>query len=168
MVALAAGFALGWALALSSPLGWLAQSEPDTVRRATAPAEPKHHEARVVFSASFSDGQAASNAADARKRVPDDQIPDKHRTKVYRDSHEHGDLSQLPKRRAPGGPEWTNSVAICACMFQENLTDVREWLLYHQYAPVRTAAALRRVSCALALSRHGRAAPLRSAANGAV
>ena len=135
--ALVGGFVLGWALALSSPLGWLLRAEPGSAARQAAAGESKHHEARVVFSASYSEGALASAALGARGRVPDDQIPDKHRTKVYRDSHAHGDLPQLPKRRQPGGPEWTNSVAICACMFQENMTDVREWLLYHQCAPRR-------------------------------
>ena len=35
----------------------------------------------------------------------------------------------------PQSEEWDNSVAVCAIMKQEKLSDIREWLLYHQCAP---------------------------------
>ena len=34
----------------------------------------------------------------------------------------------------PQSEEWDNSVAVCAIMKQEKLSDIREWLLYHQCA----------------------------------
>jgi hypothetical protein len=36
--------------------------------------------------------------------------------------------------RAPWHPMWNNSIAICALMRQENITDVVEWLSYYKYA----------------------------------
>ena len=35
----------------------------------------------------------------------------------------------------PQSEAWDNSVAVCAIMKQEKLSDIREWLLYHQCAP---------------------------------
>ena len=35
-------------------------------------------------------------------------------------------------RFAPWNENWSNSVAICATMRQENVTDVAEWLAYHR------------------------------------
>jgi hypothetical protein len=32
---------------------------------------------------------------------------------------------------------WSNSIALCATMRQENATDVREWLQYYRYSCVR-------------------------------
>ena len=46
-----------------------------------------------------------------------------------------GDLPQLPHERGPDSDTWDNSVAICACMLKENITDVREWLQYHRCDP---------------------------------
>ena len=46
-----------------------------------------------------------------------------------------GDLPQLPLERGPDSDTWDNSVAICACMLKENITDVREWLQYHRCDP---------------------------------
>lgn len=43
-----------------------------------------------------------------------------------------GDLPQLPEGRSPDSDAWNNSIAICACMLKENVTDVREWLQYHR------------------------------------
>ena len=37
-------------------------------------------------------------------------------------------------QRAPWNKNWRNSVAICATMRQENVTDVVEWLTYYQCA----------------------------------
>jgi hypothetical protein len=34
---------------------------------------------------------------------------------------------------APWHPLWTNSVAVCATMKEENITDVKEWLAYYKY-----------------------------------
>jgi hypothetical protein len=43
-------------------------------------------------------------------------------------------LPPLPKSHGPDSPKWNNSVAICAIMKDENLTDVREWLTYYRCA----------------------------------
>lgn len=43
-----------------------------------------------------------------------------------------GDLPPLNPDRSPESATWVNSVAVCACMLKENVTDVREWLLYHR------------------------------------
>ena len=44
----------------------------------------------------------------------------------------------------PLSKEWDNSVAVCAIMKQEKLSDIREWLLYHQCAlpPLPSTALL--------------------------
>jgi hypothetical protein len=41
-------------------------------------------------------------------------------------------LPPLPKSHSPNSENWTNSIAICAVMKDENLTDVAEWLTYHR------------------------------------
>ena len=81
--------------------------------------------------------------------VPAKQVPIRHRRGIYQYTHAHGDLPLplphlRPTRKSPVGwtkekewyawKEWDNSIAICACMFQEHMEDVREWLLYHQCA----------------------------------
>jgi hypothetical protein len=66
--------------------------------------------------------------------VDQDQVPYQHKHKIYKSSHSNGDLPFLPPDRSPHSDSWDNSIAICACMFQENLTVVREWLLYHRCA----------------------------------
>jgi hypothetical protein len=33
----------------------------------------------------------------------------------------------------PQSGEWDNTIAVCAIMKQERLSDIREWLLYHRY-----------------------------------
>ena len=42
------------------------------------------------------------------------------------------DLPQLGWEHNPNHTSWKNSIGICATMFQENMTDVREWLIYHR------------------------------------
>ena len=44
------------------------------------------------------------------------------------------DLPKLPPQHGPDSATWSNSIAICAIMKDENVTDVREWLTYHQCA----------------------------------
>ena len=44
------------------------------------------------------------------------------------------DMPPLPPLHAPDSPTWSNSIAICAIMRDENVTDVREWLQYYRYA----------------------------------
>jgi hypothetical protein len=53
----------------------------------------------------------------------------------YLDAKYEGDLHELPAERGPNGTGWDNSVAICACIRNENATDVREWILYYKCAP---------------------------------
>ena len=83
-------------------------------------------------------------------QVPRDQVPKKHKFAIYRYTHMYGDLpAPLGLRRPTEGTRlewakrqrkwgkwhgWDNAIAICASMFQENMQDVREWLLYHQCA----------------------------------
>jgi hypothetical protein len=43
-------------------------------------------------------------------------------------------LPPLPINHAPWHPEWSNNMAICTIMRQENVTDVREWLDYYRCA----------------------------------
>ena len=43
-----------------------------------------------------------------------------------------GELCDLPKSFGPWNKKWENSIAICAVMRDENVTDVREWLQYHR------------------------------------
>lgn len=69
----------------------------------------------------------------SRGAVPPSQAPKQHQKGVYIRAHRYGDLSALRQDRNPWDPAWDNGIAICACMFQENTTDVREWLLYHKY-----------------------------------
>ena len=79
--------------------------------------------------------------------VPPKQVPARHQRDIYRYTHAHGDLPPLLPQLRPDrkvAVQWTKekdwrtweqreaSIAICACMFQEHMEDVREWLLYHQ------------------------------------
>lgn len=50
----------------------------------------------------------------------------------YTHAHKHGDLKQLPEKNSPYSSKWTNSVAICAIAKNENMADVREWIMYHR------------------------------------
>ena len=43
-------------------------------------------------------------------------------------------MPPLPDSHAPTSSHWSNSVAICAVMKDENTTDIIEWLTYHQCA----------------------------------
>jgi hypothetical protein len=42
------------------------------------------------------------------------------------------DLPPLPNTFSPDSDNWSNSIAICAVMKDENITDVMEWIAYHQ------------------------------------
>lgn len=67
--------------------------------------------------------------------VPTEQIPGHHTLRVWLENHHQGDVPMLSPDRSPYSDTWENSMSICACMLQENTTDVREWLLYHRYGP---------------------------------
>jgi hypothetical protein len=41
----------------------------------------------------------------------------------------------LPHHRGPWHHSWNNSIAVCAIMRQENITDVVEWLSYYKCVP---------------------------------
>lgn len=71
-----------------------------------------------------------------RAAVPLEQLPKQHQSGIYEYAHQHGDLSPLREDRSPDSDTWDNGIAICACMLQENATDIREWLLYHRCEPV--------------------------------
>eukprot|EP00892_Ulva_mutabilis_P000947 jgi/Ulvmu1/10853/UM007_0027.1 len=64
--------------------------------------------------------------------------PPPHRkfTSIWDDTHAAGDLPELASSHGPNSAQWSNSVAICATMKDENSTDVREWLLYYQWLGV--------------------------------
>ena len=82
----------------------------------------------------------------AASSVPADEVPSRHMHSQWLRAHKHGDLALLPPDRSPDSDTWNNSVSICACMLQENTTDVREWLLYHRWGSA--CLLLRCVRCA--------------------
>ena len=45
----------------------------------------------------------------------------------------------MPPSASPDGPNWRNSLAICAVMKDEQLEDVQEWLRYYRCALACTA-----------------------------
>ena len=65
--------------------------------------------------------------------VPQDEVPYQHKHSVYKRAHRFGDLPFLRADMSPDSEKWDNSIAICACMFGENATDVREWIMYNRY-----------------------------------
>ena len=71
----------------------------------------------------------------ATSSVPAEEVPSRHGHSQWLRAHKHGDLPMLSPDRSPDSDTWNNSVSICACMLQENTTDVREWLLYHRWDP---------------------------------
>jgi hypothetical protein len=42
-------------------------------------------------------------------------------------------MPMMPPNHAPDSEEWSNSIALCSIMRDENVTDVMEWLKYYQY-----------------------------------
>ena len=42
------------------------------------------------------------------------------------------DLEVMKMVHSPSSPKWVNSIAVCAVMKNENVTDVTEWLRYYQ------------------------------------
>jgi hypothetical protein len=46
-----------------------------------------------------------------------------------------GTSKKPDEERSPWHANWDNSIAICAIMRQENITDVVEWLSYYQCVP---------------------------------
>lgn len=46
------------------------------------------------------------------------------------------DLPPMPPNHSPESEEWTNSIAVCAIMRDENLKDVMEWLRYYLWLGV--------------------------------
>jgi hypothetical protein len=65
------------------------------------------------------------------ENVVDEERPD---LEVHKNDPSAG-LSLLPQAHAPWMPMWTNSVAICSTMKDENITDIIEWLHYYRCAP---------------------------------
>jgi hypothetical protein len=39
---------------------------------------------------------------------------------------------RLPADRAPGQPDWSNSIAICTCIKDEQPADLQEWVEFHK------------------------------------
>lgn len=60
------------------------------------------------------------------------EVPYQHKHSVYKRAHRYGDLPALRGDMRPDSEEWDNSIAICACMFGENTTDIREWIMYNK------------------------------------
>lgn len=61
-------------------------------------------------------------------------------------------FSPLPPDRAPDHSHWSNSIAICTSIKDENLQDMVEWVEYHKY--VRFAVPMRCAdACACPCSR---------------
>lgn len=56
---------------------------------------------------------------------------------------EHSVRGQLEEElalpAAPWEPRWTNSIAFCLAVKNENVTDLREWLRYHRCAKASCA-----------------------------
>ena len=50
------------------------------------------------------------------------------------------DMPALPPLHAPDSPTWKDTVAVCAIMRDENITDVREWLQYYRCAAAASSA----------------------------
>jgi hypothetical protein len=105
-----------------------------SIVRKTAPKGVKDSQQREQTEASR-EKEPAPNPLDVSS-VPPEEIPGHHKHRLWREAHQDGDLPLLPTDRSPDSDTWNNSVAICACMLQENTTDVREWLLYHRSGPL--------------------------------
>lgn len=45
------------------------------------------------------------------------------------------DSTPIQMDRAPWEANWNNSIALCAIMQRENITDIVEWLSYYKYVP---------------------------------
>jgi hypothetical protein len=56
------------------------------------------------------------------------------RQRAWRQAYREGDLPKLSNRLAPWTRTWTNTIALCSTVRQENTTDLREWLLYYRCA----------------------------------
>lgn len=57
-------------------------------------------------------------------------------------AHEKGHIPELPDlEERIKDPSRKLSVAMCAAMKAENMTDVREWLLYHRYLLMNVEAS---------------------------
>jgi hypothetical protein len=68
-------------------------------------------------------------AREAALNTEGTQAHDKASDESYRNS------SALSDEHAPWHTGWSNSIAICATMRHENITDVVEWLSYYKYVP---------------------------------
>jgi hypothetical protein len=50
------------------------------------------------------------------------------------DSRTGNEVVRTPQREIdPVSDAWDNTISVCAIMKSENVTDIREWLLYHKY-----------------------------------
>jgi hypothetical protein len=79
----------------------------------------------------------ADAATDEELLLPSEELPVETSLQAERLSVSMGGLPKLPDSQAPWRPGWGNSVALCTTMRRENVTDVREWLLYHKCVPLR-------------------------------
>lgn len=110
--------------------------EPDTVE---ASAEPDADDEDSPESTEQDEDTPQSTKQDETTKsflemshVPPEEVPGHHTHHAWVQAHKYGDLPMLPVDRSPDSDTWDNSVSICACMLEENTTDVREWLLYHK------------------------------------
>jgi len=53
-------------------------------------------------------------------------------------------LERLPVDYGPDCTAWTNSFALCVCLKDENITDVREWVACHRCEPCWRRCSVRR------------------------
>jgi hypothetical protein len=77
------------------------------------------------------DDEDAHAAKRAKSKPKDSKAPQQ----VLKCSNGKSSDSAPPDHFAPWHPSWKNSIAICAVMRQENITDVVEWLSYYKYVP---------------------------------
>lgn len=71
---------------------------------------------------------------DAGTRAHDETVNEQHRLKIKKDYMTRwlSGLPVMPPNHSPESPDWSNSIAICAIMRDENATDVMEWLRYYR------------------------------------
>lgn len=130
-------------------------AQQDSHNKNTFCGEEQQHGSRETSSTQHSEEHMSVDATqEARSQnpletssVPPDEVPGHHQHHAWVQAHKHGDLPLLPTDRSPDSDSWDNSVSICACMLQENTTDVREWLMYHKCASMTPACCLAHLHC---------------------
>lgn len=69
---------------------------------------------------------------------------------LWYQQHQDGGLAPKPDSLGPDSAAWSNTVAICSLIKDENSTDVREWVIYYRCAQClvhcRTASSRAKLS----------------------